>query len=322
MPDMTEHNRRKEDRGKLIPLGELFAYLKERAGLGGALFGIFVFRILPFALGLAAVPAGYLGNWVDSAICVVLALAFIAISAMFEARVEDNIKAASAEAERAIAPTAEILPQSFTATVEKPQKRAEPEKCLECDNPRPQMRDSEKRHWWCGDCWSKRNRKAESDGKVPQCRTQGCIETVAKLVHPWCLECWNWRKEHNCDPIRANNGLPVRSEPERRIANFLYAHRIPYEYERLLPGGGTMRCDFFLPDGQKGVVYIEYFGWANIPGNKGDDYRKTMSRKREIYDENGCDLIELLPQHEPDLEERLAAELRKRGFSIAGSDDG
>ena len=64
--------------------------------------------------------------------------------------------------------------------------------------------------------------------------------------------------EYRCD-----NGIYVRSLSELCIANWLYANRIPFEYERKVAfqhSGENAHCDFYLPDYD---AYIEFWGMSN-----------------------------------------------------------
>jgi hypothetical protein len=95
---------------------------------------------------------------------------------------------------------------------------------------------------------------------------------------------------------RTKFGFPVRSNPEKLIANWLYHHKIKCLYERpkIHYAGGIIVPDFFLP---KYNVYIEYFG--RFRGNitveryKPRIYRKLRLKLLALYpkDLNNLDLI-------------------------------
>ena len=182
-------------------------------------------------------------------------------------------------------------------------------KCLTsgCGKPRPQ-RDFGKYWWWCIKCWKERRRKAEEDGVQPKCWTDGCNNRVHYTFHPWCSEC---QAEH---PVVTLNGERFRSDPERRIADFLRGNDIRYEYEKQYPGR-PWTCDFVLsPGGGRPDVYIEHFGLIHSP-----EYCAQMEEKKAHCKAEGLDLLELLPEEDAesgDLEKRLARELRNRRYPI------
>jgi DNA helicase-4 len=70
----------------------------------------------------------------------------------------------------------------------------------------------------------------------------------------------------------------VKSFGEKAIANFLFEHDIPYEYEWIhWLKGRIYRPDFTIPQGQQGIV-IEYFGLTGDP-----DYDEEADTKREYW---------------------------------------
>ncbi len=86
------------------------------------------------------------------------------------------------------------------------------------------------------------------------------------------------------------NGDYVKSRGEKIIANTLFEHGVPYEYERSHRWGrGFSRPDFTIPVGPRGGVIVEYFG---LEGNA--DYDEDSQRKREFWAERGeWTLVEL-----------------------------
>lgn len=99
---------------------------------------------------------------------------------------------------------------------------------------------------------------------------------------------------------RGDNGVYVRSVSELCIANWLYANRIPFEYERSVTFSltkETAHCDFYLPDQD---VYIEFWGMSNDPA-----YEKYKRWKEENYLRNKLRLVSLYPSDLKNLRDRL-----------------
>ncbi|MCE7734464.1 MAG: hypothetical protein GPJ54_06275 [Candidatus Heimdallarchaeota archaeon] len=82
-------------------------------------------------------------------------------------------------------------------------------------------------------------------------------------------------------------GHMVRSKGEKRIADWLYSHKIKYKYE---PKLSKFVPDFFLPE--HGVL-IEYYGLANASGIIGINYRKKIDHKRKYFNSLSVILLEL-----------------------------
>ncbi len=86
------------------------------------------------------------------------------------------------------------------------------------------------------------------------------------------------------------DGKEVKSRPEKRIADFLFEHDIPYRYEMpfIVDDGNIIRPDFYLPTFR---VVIEYYGL------RGDtDYEKSIEYKRQYWTyRNDIILIEINP---------------------------
>lgn len=94
--------------------------------------------------------------------------------------------------------------------------------------------------------------------------------------------------EYRCD-----NGIYVRSLSELCIANWLYANRIPFEYERKVyfkESNEYAHCDFYLPEQD---VYIEFWGMTND-----ETYEHYKRWKENNYNRNNIRLISFYP---PDL---------------------
>lgn len=105
--------------------------------------------------------------------------------------------------------------------------------------------------------------------------------------------------EYRCD-----SGIYVRSLSELCIANWLYANRIPFEYERKVyfpKSGKSAHCDFYLPDYD---VYIEFWGISNDK-----NYEHYKRWKENNYTENIVPLISLYPSDLKNLRDRLTVKL-------------
>lgn len=114
---------------------------------------------------------------------------------------------------------------------------------------------------------------------------------LARLMGDWMKaprRSWSPRV-HELPHIPTRAGVMVRSEPERAIAEWLFARGIRFNYEqpvgvRNWKGRESWRsADFFLPDY---AVYWEHFGLWNDP-----EYQRKAKRKLGMYREAGYRLI-------------------------------
>jgi len=102
--------------------------------------------------------------------------------------------------------------------------------------------------------------------------------------------------------IRTLDGTLVQSDGERRIAEWLAAHKIAYRYDarlRLIEGF-QIRPDFYLPEYD---VYIEYWG-MDTPR-----YKAGMHLKQDLYMHAGKKLVSLYPDDKMHLDIALGAKL-------------
>jgi DNA helicase-4 len=86
------------------------------------------------------------------------------------------------------------------------------------------------------------------------------------------------------------DGKEVKSKPEKRIADFLFEHDIPYRYEMpfAVDDGHVIRPDFYVPTHK---IVIEYYG---LRGN--EDYEAVISYKRRYWEsQRNITLIEINP---------------------------
>jgi len=122
---------------------------------------------------------------------------------------------------------------------------------------------------------------------VPSYRQQGAnVKVDPRRRYP---------AEYRCD-----NGVYVRSVSELCIANWLYANRIPYEYERAVSFPLTKEmahCDFYLPEHD---VYIEFWGMSSDP-----TYEQYKRWKESNYLKNKIRLISLYPSDLKNLRDRF-----------------
>ena len=111
------------------------------------------------------------------------------------------------------------------------------------------------------------------------------------------------RRKHPAE-YRCDSGVYVRSLSELCIANWLYANRIPFEYERKVYfpiSRESAHCDFYLPDHG---VYIEFWG---LSGDKNYEHYKRC--KENNYTSNAIPLISLYPSDLKSLRDRLTEKL-------------
>ncbi len=123
---------------------------------------------------------------------------------------------------------------------------------------------------------------------------------------------------------RTANGDIVKSKEERLIADWLFYHHVPYEYERVYEHKTATEThrqyqpDFYYPDIQ---LYHEHFALGadgKAPDHFDDDYVEGAKWKRSLHAEMGTALFETT-SHEISTGaalSKLEAELRKRGQTI------
>jgi len=104
--------------------------------------------------------------------------------------------------------------------------------------------------------------------------------------------------------IRTLDGTLVQSDGERRIAEWLNAHKIAYRYDARLRiiEGFQIRPDFYLPEHD---VYIEYWG-MDTPR-----YKAGMYLKQDLYMHAGKRLISLYPEDKQRLDQALGEKLKQ-----------
>lgn len=104
---------------------------------------------------------------------------------------------------------------------------------------------------------------------------------------------------------RAQDGHFVRSRAELIIDNWLYMAEISHAYERKIPIGEEMYCDFYIPSGK---VYVEFWGMENDP-----QYALRKKTKIETYKKYDLNLIELRDADVQSIDDILPGLLLKFG---------
>ena len=136
-------------------------------------------------------------------------------------------------------------------------------------------------------------------------------------------EYWDYIRRYD---IRSLKGEKVKSFEECEIANYLYLHGVPYEYEApyehdtATPEKRQYRPDFrLLREG----IYIEHFG-IDAQGRTArfverNKYLEDMGWKRRLHERNGTVLIETFSHERASgkLIRDLARKLSARGVSLS-----
>lgn len=122
----------------------------------------------------------------------------------------------------------------------------------------------------------------------------------------------------NAETIHTINNEIVKSRGEALIANFLFCHRINYEYEKvyeeMMPDNKSYKPDFTLYlNGEK--VYIEYFGLYN-PNDETSRYNKNKKLKEEFHKNKKNKFISLDYMPDKVLIETLKEKLIECGFRL------
>lgn len=110
--------------------------------------------------------------------------------------------------------------------------------------------------------------------------------TILQMLHRRGLERRpsGWRPDRR---LLASDGTGVRSTYELRVANWLIAHGVEYQYEPPIPRGRRLRSDFLVNG-----WYIEIWGVHSKPS-----YAESKARKQQLYARQNLPLIELSPHH-------------------------
>lgn len=108
--------------------------------------------------------------------------------------------------------------------------------------------------------------------------------------------------------LRTPDGHYVRSRAEILIDDFLYKNGIVHAYERKLNIDEDMYCDFYIPSHK---LYIEFWGME-----ENAKYLERKKKKLDLYSKYKFKLIELNDSDIENLEEKLAAKLRKHNLVV------
>ena len=147
-----------------------------------------------------------------------------------------------------------------------------------------------------GDVYAKVKENMPSFEKQQEA-TKSSEETIDPVVN-------NYRNKHIAD-FRARDGHMVRSLLEQSLDDWFYEKQILHEYEKsVTPPGEVWMCpDFYLPYDRNGNylgnlpggIYVEVWGITND-----EDYKKTMEKKKKIYDKKKMFRIDIYPAHMKD----------------------
>lgn len=132
---------------------------------------------------------------------------------------------------------------------------------------------------------------------------------------------------------RTIKGEFLRSVQEVQIANFLYLHKLDYEYEKpyeaeILDARKKYTPDFFIRQGEK-ELYLEHFGIHEdgtsnyLSEEELEKYKKSVNDKIKLHKRYGTKLIYTFSKYndERSLLEHLEALLRKEGFELQERDE-
>ncbi|MBE2189001.1 MAG: glycerol kinase [Candidatus Kapabacteria bacterium] len=123
----------------------------------------------------------------------------------------------------------------------------------------------------------------------------------------------DFRKKYPAE-YRTKDGHYVRSKAELTIDDSLYLWGIAHAYEKKLPNTTeNVYSDFHIPsgNGRPKAVYIEYWGMEND-----EKYNQRKSRKIEIYNELGLNLIQLNDADIKNIEDSLQKYLLQHGIKV------
>lgn len=138
-------------------------------------------------------------------------------------------------------------------------------------------------------------------------------QSMERWGKPYCRHCQDEKELENHDfestveaakKRRTEGGTAVQSRGEKRIAEFLEAERIAFEYDERyrISGADLVRPDFYLPEFD---VYIEYYG-MDTP-----EYNANRRRKHILYQRAGKKLISVSFQDDANLIEILREKLSR-----------
>jgi len=95
--------------------------------------------------------------------------------------------------------------------------------------------------------------------------------------------------KHNAIESLTIKGETVKSMAEKKIADFLYAYKIHYDYERAIKLDKIKLIpDFYL---RQFGVFVEYWGLTDYK-----KYKNRMKKKKRMYRKHNLKLISLYPE--------------------------
>ena len=123
----------------------------------------------------------------------------------------------------------------------------------------------------------------------------------------------NIEAPNKANSMKSSDGHWVRSRGELLIDNYLFGTRIAHAYEQevYLHDGSKMIPDFMAMT-PKGNVYIEFWGMEGK-----SEYDKRRKLKKQLYKDNGLELIEIFPKHLDNLDAYLNAVFARYGVKTA-----
>lgn len=111
--------------------------------------------------------------------------------------------------------------------------------------------------------------------------------------------------------LETKSGVKVRSKAERVTANYLYLHKIRFQYEPLiLLGERQFRPDFYLPDHD---LFLEICGFTHMPY-----YNDRSHSKEKIYEMHNLNAVFVHYTGRGSLRAILRDKLSEAGIELDG----
>lgn len=125
--------------------------------------------------------------------------------------------------------------------------------------------------------------------------------------------------DYNQENIYTIKNELVKSKGEAMIANFLFMHNIPYDYEKVYPelldNNKPYHPDFTIYLGSE-EIYIEYFGLSEVDDGKYNRYKKNMLEKIKYHRVHHNKFIGLDYSEGQNLLSNLRTSLEYLGFNL------
>lgn len=125
--------------------------------------------------------------------------------------------------------------------------------------------------------------------------------------------------DYNQENIYTIKNELVKSKGEAMIANFLFMHNIPYDYEKVYPelldNNKPYHPDFTIYLGSE-EIYIEYFGLSEVEDGKYNRYKKNMLEKIKYHKAHHNKFIGLDYNEGQNLLSNLRTSLEYLGFKL------